>query len=354
MGAWFSRKEESSLEALESLAKQINELEHRRREVELRQRRQLAGCVSYGLILYALAVCGAYFHVQPESYGDWALLALPIIALPSLLLLLRTALQAFYRRQLAANDEGLEEARQRRRRILDEVKEKETYKVAAEILAKYDPSPANPPPNPAATPGPGGQPPRPSPPNSELRQRKPPLPTPADPAPSTPLPRLGTPALPQRPPYPVTPGPGGAAFATPGPPLMTPRLPRPILPAERGKLDKFVDYLLGDGPANRYALICLECRGHNGMALAEEFPYLAFRCAFCGTFNPARQRKPHPPRAKPPTPPLLGGGASSSQASDESRPSSRASAPSIEEKAEPEETDKEKNEKKEEEVEGKE
>lgn len=41
-------------------------------------------------------------------------------------------------------------------------------------------------------------------------------------------------------------------------------LPRAILPKERSVLDKMVDYLIGDGPSNRYALICKQCFGHNG------------------------------------------------------------------------------------------
>lgn len=31
------------------------------------------------------------------------------------------------------------------------------------------------------------------------------------------------------------------------------------------------------------------------MALEEEFEYLAFRCAFCATFNPARKGRPIAP-----------------------------------------------------------
>ena len=58
----------------------------------------------------------------------------------------------------------------------------------------------------------------------------------------------------------------------PGPPL-----PRPMLPRERGYLDKFVEFLVGDGPSNRYALICRQCESHNGMALREEFEYVAYR-----------------------------------------------------------------------------
>ena len=33
------------------------------------------------------------------------------------------------------------------------------------------------------------------------------------------------------------------------------------------------EYFVGDGPSYRYALICKICRGHNGMALKDEFEY---------------------------------------------------------------------------------
>ena len=55
----------------------------------------------------------------------------------------------------------------------------------------------------------------------------------------------------------------------PGPPL-----PRPVLPRERGYMDRVVEYLVGDGPSNRYALICKQCQSHNGMALKEEFEFI--------------------------------------------------------------------------------
>uniref|UniRef100_A0A3B5MGK1 Endoplasmic reticulum junction formation protein lunapark n=1 Tax=Xiphophorus couchianus TaxID=32473 RepID=A0A3B5MGK1_9TELE len=78
---------------------------------------------------------------------------------------------------------------------------------------------------------------------------------------------------------------------SPGPPL-----PRPILPRERGTVDRVIEYLVGDGPEKRYALICQQCFSHNGMALKEEFEYLAFRCAYCYFLNPARKTRPQAPR----------------------------------------------------------
>lgn len=112
-----------------------------------------------------------------------------------------------------------------------------------------------------------------------------------------------------------------AGMHPPGPPLA-----RPILPKDRGAMDRVIEYLVGDGPQNRcihchiswftmyplegnvlsqyaqrfvphldggflggienlmcsivlvvssrYALICQQCFSHNGMALKEEFEYL--------------------------------------------------------------------------------
>ena len=56
----------------------------------------------------------------------------------------------------------------------------------------------------------------------------------------------------------------------------TPALVRPILPADRTVLDRLVEALVGDGPQNRYALICQHCQRHNGMALPEEFEYIGW------------------------------------------------------------------------------
>merc|ERR1712029_767800 len=109
-----------------------------------------------------------------------------------------------------------------------------------------------------------------------------------------------------------------AAVGRPGPPL-----PRPILPRERGYLDKFVEFLVGDGPSNRYALICRQCESHNGMALREEFEYIAFRCCYCYYWNPARKQRPVAPRLTPAAErPIPATNSSDSSGSDVSAPNS--------------------------------
>lgn len=61
-------------------------------------------------------------------------------------------------------------------------------------------------------------------------------------------------------------------------------------------MDKLVEYLIGDGPNNRYALICSRCHSHNGMALKEEFEYIGFKCFYCSFYNTARKLRPEAPK----------------------------------------------------------
>lgn len=48
------------------------------------------------------------------------------------------------------------------------------------------------------------------------------------------------------------------------------RTPYPIIDnASKTVVDKMVDYLIGDGPANRFAMICQQCFKHNGKSRYE-------------------------------------------------------------------------------------
>lgn len=167
--------------------------------------------------------------------------------------------------------------------------ETETYKKAKQILEQFDPEAVKKPQEPQSAP-------RPSP-GTDLRQRGVatrlvPIGGAVPVAPGGPPERsvLSSPVI--QGPLPgslLSPRPGG--LYPPGPPLA-----RPILPRERGTVDRVVEYLVGDGPQNRYALICKQCFSHNGMALKEEFEFLAFRCAYCYFLNPARKTRPQAPR----------------------------------------------------------
>ena len=48
-----------------------------------------------------------------------------------------------------------------------------------------------------------------------------------------------------------------------------------------------VDWVVGSKPEQMYALICKNCKNHNGLAIKEEFEYMEWRCAYCHNLNMA-------------------------------------------------------------------
>lgn len=78
---------------------------------------------------------------------------------------------------------------------------------------------------------------------------------------------------------------------------MRPRTPFPIINQQyKGVLEKMVDYIIGDGPQNRFAMICKQCFGHNGMASEEQYEFMSFRCAYCNYLNPSIKSRPIGPK----------------------------------------------------------
>lgn len=207
--------------------------------------------------------------------------------------LLKRSLQWYYVWTIDLKEEKLRFLRSEKKKILERVMETETYKVAKELLEKYDPSALKERPSvTSASPDTNLR-------STRLRYRgsMPPLPpnlnfqSPSLQArPSTSLIRPDRMSTPRA----IMPSPQSTAnmrMSTPPPP----RLSRPIVSQDRGVVEKLVDYIVGDGPSNRYALICSNCHGHNGMALADEFEFMSFRCCYCGYFNSARKQKAFAP-----------------------------------------------------------
>lgn len=231
---------------------------------------------------------------------------------------LRNFLKSYYQHKLSIQEDRLHELKRNKRKILNEIMEKETYKVAKELIEKYDPSMLR-----------DKTPPEHLDPsirlnqsmnNSILRQRVTPINqlnqttmaslsmtnrklypimTPKQPPNQlaiqdnpmkAPMMNKPNPMI-NRPPPPFNP----AMMRTPMMPQRRPNLVRPVCAQDRSIVEKFVDYLVGDGPNNRYALICKYCYSHNGMSLKDEFDYLNFRCCFCNNLNMAKKQKPLAP-----------------------------------------------------------
>ncbi|XP_047457459.1 endoplasmic reticulum junction formation protein lunapark-A [Mugil cephalus] len=321
MGAVVSRwrAKPSTVEILEGIEKDIQVLEEYSEKYQRQLKIWMGRLLFYSSLLYLITCLVVYFWYLPEQLMGRLVLSLPFVIFPFLVWVLRKVLIIIFSRRTEKNNGKLEDLKAEKRKILEEVMETETYKNAKMILERFDPDSKrkneleSTPLGPQMTPKPG----------QELRQRNvipktpPVVVNPANSAAAAARPPLASgPTYPGRsshsapggPPErglsamaaqqslmrkPVTPGTPvpGVGMHPPGPPLA-----RPVLPRERGAMDRVVEYLVGDGPQNRYALICQQCLSHNGMALKEEFEYIAFRCAYCYFLNPARRTRPQAPR----------------------------------------------------------
>lgn len=236
---------------------------------------------------------------------------------------MRNFLKGYYQHKLALQEDRLHELKRNKRKLLNEIMEKETYKVAKELIEKYDPSMLR-----EHSPRELDLPVRlnQSMNSSILRHRGQPAMDPMNqtamaslstdkklvPAPTMMGSPMRRPAAGQPPgmpastpfanrsmnqPTPMNPQQFNLSQMRPPPaiPARRPNLVRPVSSADRSIVEKLVDYMVGDGPNNRYALICKFCFSHNGMAHKDEFEYLNFRCCFCNNFNPARKQKPVAP-----------------------------------------------------------
>ncbi|XP_071330980.1 endoplasmic reticulum junction formation protein lunapark-A [Trachinotus anak] len=318
MGALVSRwrAKPSTVEILEGIDKDIQILEDYSEKYQRQLKIWVGRLILYSSLLYLMTCMVVYFWYLPEKLMERLILSLPFLIFPLLVWLLRKMLIIIFSRRTEKNNEKLEDLKAQKGKILEEVMETETYKNAKMILERFDPDSKkkteleSTPLGPQMTPKPG----------QELRQRNviPKTPVVVNPASSAAArpPLASGPTYPGRsshsapggPPErnlsaiaaqqslmrkPVTPGTPvpGVGMHPPGPPLA-----RPVFPRERGAMDRVIEYLVGDGPQNRYALICQQCLSHNGMALKEEFEYIAFRCAYCYFLNPARKTRPQAPR----------------------------------------------------------
>ncbi|NXT38685.1 LNP protein, partial [Pelecanoides urinatrix] len=305
----------STVEVLEKIDKEIQTLEEFREKNQRLQKLWVGRLLLYSSLLYLITCLIVYLWCLPDEWTARLIMTLPFFAFPLIIWFIRTLLIFFFSKRTERNNDALEDLKSQKKKILEEVMEKETYKTAKLILERFDPESSAkeaelPSAGTSASPRPG----------QEIRQRTtaqrnastPPPATPKQGSPKSLVPaspnlQRDTSALSGPPERTVVPSfqsnvlgrrPGSPATSVPGMGLHPPGPPlaRPILPRERGVVDRVIEYLVGDGPQNRYALICQQCFSHNGMALKEEFEYIAFRCAYCFFLNPARKTRPQAPR----------------------------------------------------------
>ncbi|CAD5214818.1 unnamed protein product [Bursaphelenchus okinawaensis] len=196
---------------------------------------------------------------------------------------------------LGRSEKNIVNLNNRRTQILEDVKENEKFNVAKEIIEKYGSEQDLAEIGVVKEPSPGLNGLRQ---NSKTKQNLK-RPAPPKPEPKEETEEFARPKTPEQ--LPQAGSSTDLALRTPSMPmnrtlgLRTPIMRQPIRPfvqVSRTPIDKIIDYIIGDGPSNRFALICKQCHAHNGMALREEFDGISFVCYNCQFYNPARNAQP--------------------------------------------------------------
>ncbi|ODM92028.1 Protein lunapark-B [Orchesella cincta] len=319
-----SKAKPSIKDTLEKIETDLRKLSRFQYDTELQQKRIVGRVVLGGICLYTVCLVLAYFFGPRDlSWKQTLGFIVPFVLFPILIITIKRGLGWYFNRKIEKNKDKYESLKKEKQRILDEVMDKETFKVAKEILEKYAPNHLLPKflaeqqrapsltPVPRAAPGlrRRSNPPISSTPYNNMggftpraiRPYGPPGSGPSGPGQflRQPTNNFMRPAI--MPPPNSTPG-GSPGSSQVVPMLRGPPPPRFMLPPiptnpeyrsrKTGWIDKMVDYVVGDGPANRFALICRYCATHNGLATPEDFPYIGYRCVYCRQFNPPRQQRP--------------------------------------------------------------
>ncbi|KAL5282773.1 KIAA1715 family protein [Megaselia abdita] len=316
MGIIFAkfRKEKTTFEILEKLETDIKNIEEYSIATQSRQKRFVGNFLVISIGLYIACFLIFYFAFFPPTWTERLSYSVPLLIFPLIIFFLRRFLAWFFQRKLNNNTKKLNDLQIKKKEILEKVMDNETYKVALSLLNRFSdgksssirtatiapivnlPTPAHS--SSTTTPTKKLNPVKPQPPTTPVSLNPRLNSSLINTAPTAGLRyRGGTVSPPQRQ-FPTNSSPN--QMPIPGwrvQQQMRPRTPFPIINQQyKGVLEKMVDYIIGDGPQNRFAMICKQCFGHNGMALEEEYEYMTFRCAYCNYLNPSKKSRPVGPK----------------------------------------------------------
>ncbi|XP_054279655.1 endoplasmic reticulum junction formation protein lunapark-B isoform X2 [Macrosteles quadrilineatus] len=286
MGLFISRfrKKPSTEDQLKKIEDGLRKIEDYKRSTERKHKKLVASIIIYSAALYILACVVVFVWYLPESWMIRLGLLIPLVLVPVIVYFLKRLISKYFDSRMVKANEEYGDLQRKKKDIIDSVMETETFNKAKEILSKYAPEKLDKKDQQQLARSPGLNA------STDLRKRNTSQVVKSE--------VTGSKVQPGIRPEPVT------TLATLPRRELSPslgtaprqRLPQPVFPKERGVTDKLIEFMIGDGPSYRYALICSHCRGHNGMALKEEFPYMAFNCCYCFQYNPARSKRPVPPK----------------------------------------------------------
>uniref|UniRef100_A0A0K2UQ38 Endoplasmic reticulum junction formation protein lunapark n=1 Tax=Lepeophtheirus salmonis TaxID=72036 RepID=A0A0K2UQ38_LEPSM len=352
---------ETTSQKIEKIQNKIVSIQNFKKDTETRQAKitkslNISFCVMYALALILGLIYAKFYYHNPQKNMDFVFkfkIFLGFFLAPLTFWILKKVLSWWFARRLNKNEVKLKELREKKTEILDQVTEKETFKVAREILEKYAPeslskygmvsgfrmtSSSYSIPSSLSSirssyssdnsssvrrrvvPTTAMSVITSSTSSSSMSSSRAPLSTTSSSNYSnrssiTPSVIGGGERVPTYQPRPIS-SYGPLIPRAPGPrnvrPLTRPMLPinrhprgpplpRPVVPAQKSVFGKLMDYVVGEGPGNQYALICKQCQSHNGMAQHEDYDYTSYRCCYCHYWNPPKKKRPIAPKLELPS-----------------------------------------------------
>lgn len=314
--SWFRRgaPQTDYEEVLSALQEEIDHVQTNLVQIQTRKRRATIILPIWASLFWAIYTGVVYllgWLGGAGGSGDVIVVWGPILLAPFLIFFTRRIVRWWYKRVQAAEEGHLKDLKKQRGAKIEEIKKATRYDHLRKLLDKYDNEDGAGPKSVQGTPVKGGAP-----------GQQPQTPARSGVAPTQP----NTPASMQRQPLhqPITPAMravnGGGPLPPPPPTIVRPPLPS-AMPTERTWLDRVADAVLGSdpssatlGPEQKYALICSNCKKHNGLATREEFDEVReycrgscvrvrvekqstdkldlmlaeYICPHCGTFNTRR------------------------------------------------------------------
>ena len=133
------RKKNSTYDVLEAIEAEITSISKLRANIVVWHKKVVGYFVSFSMVLFLFLAILVYFKFFPAagSKMNQVLLLAALLVFPGLIWLLKKLLTWWYNRKVRQNDMKLEQLKDKKRKILDGVLEKETYKVAKQILNRF-------------------------------------------------------------------------------------------------------------------------------------------------------------------------------------------------------------------------
>ncbi len=135
------QRKKSTRDLLEKIRDEIAEIEEFKQDTQAWHKKLIGGLFAYFSLLYLVSALVAYFkYFNDPAWSDvrsQIQLMAPFIVAPFLFISFKRVLTWWYHRKIKKNEVQLDTLKKQKAKILEEVMETETYKVAKELLDEF-------------------------------------------------------------------------------------------------------------------------------------------------------------------------------------------------------------------------